>query len=50
MHKRKTFLFIRKSMGIGGIETYIFRTVKKLRKDGNRIIWLFPDGGYIRWI
>ncbi|TGY42350.1 hypothetical protein E5347_09015 [Clostridium sartagoforme] len=47
MHRRKTFLFIRKSMGIGGIETYIFRTVKKLRKDGNRIIWVFPDGGYI---
>lgn len=47
MDREKTFLFIRKAMGIGGIETYIYRTVKKLRKNGNRIIWIYPEGGYI---
>jgi hypothetical protein len=45
--KNDTFLFIRKSMGVGGIETYIYRTIKQLKKDGHRIIWIFPSGGYI---
>lgn len=47
MDTNKTFLFIRKSMGIGGIETYIYSTVKKLRRNGNRILWVFPEGGHI---
>lgn len=34
-------------MGIGGIETYLYRTIIDLKKRGNRIIWIFPEGGYI---
>jgi hypothetical protein len=44
---KKTFLFIRKYMGIGGIENYLYRTVKELKKNGHRVVWIFPVGGYI---
>jgi hypothetical protein len=43
----KTFIFIHKHMGIGGIENYLLRTIRNLKKNGNRIIWIFPEGGYI---
>lgn len=45
--KRRTLLFIQKDMEVGGIENYILRTVRQMKKRGNRVIWLFPKGGYI---
>lgn len=45
--QHKTFIFIHKHMGIGGIENYLLRTIRDLKKNGNRIIWIFPEGGYI---
>ncbi|MEK3879580.1 glycosyltransferase [Paenibacillus sp. FSL M7-0420] len=47
MEKVKTFLFTLSWMEIGGIQTYLIRTIKQLKKNGNRIIWLFPVDGYI---
>lgn len=40
VNKRKTFMFIYPGMGIGGIETFLIRLIRKLRKNNNRIIWL----------
>lgn len=36
----KTFMFIYPGMGIGGIETFLIRLIRKLRKSSNRVIWI----------
>jgi hypothetical protein len=38
--RKKTLMFIYQSMDIGGIEVYLIRLIRKLKKNGNRIIWL----------
>lgn len=43
----KTFLFIYKDFNLGGIQTYLIRTIKKLKKENCRIIWLAPKGGIV---
>ena len=44
---KKTFMFIKEDMAIGGIETYLIRTIKQLKSNGNRIIWICSKGRYI---
>lgn len=45
--KNKTLLFIYKNMNIGGIETYLIRLIRQLKRTGNRILWLVPADRYI---
>ena len=43
----KTFMFIYGSMHVGGVELYLIRTIRKLQKNGNRIVWLTPPDSTI---
>ena len=44
---KKTFMFTHKHMGLGGIETYLYILIKYFKKEGHRIIWIYPKGTYI---
>lgn len=44
---KKTFMFIYGNMYVGGIELYLIRLIRKLKANGNRIIWLAPADNLI---
>lgn len=39
-NKKKTFIFIYGDLCVGGIELYLLRLIRKLKKNNYRIIWL----------
>jgi glycosyltransferase involved in cell wall biosynthesis len=47
MPQKETLMFTHKYMGVGGIQTYLYRLITKLKKEGHRIIWIYPQGTYI---
>lgn len=47
VNKKETFMFIQKEMILGGIQTYLIRTIKLLKQNNNRIIWIRPTGGKV---
>ena len=45
--ENKTFMFIYGSMLVGGVEMNLIRLIRKLKENGNRVIWLAPKEKFI---
>lgn len=46
-NNKKTMIFIYGNMYIGGVENYLIRLIRKLKANGNRIIWLTNTGTFV---
>lgn len=47
MQYKKTFMFVKKDLLLGGIETFVIRTIRWLKRNNYRIVYLFPSGSMI---